>query len=150
MVFAYQSEQLPVDLRHECTHALLHAALTEVPIWLDEGLAEYFEQPTDRRAFDNPYLADVKRRASSGSAPDVADLERKTAENEMGEAEYRDAWALVHFMLHGPADARAAVRGYLSDLRTKDAASVSPLSARLKRHWPQPSTAIAEHFREWK
>ena len=39
-VLAYRSRQLDVDLRHECTHAFLHAALPMVPLWLDEGLAE--------------------------------------------------------------------------------------------------------------
>ena len=150
MVFAYQSEQLPVDLRHECTHALLHASLAEAPLWLDEGLAEYFEQPSDRRAHDNPYMARVKLWASFGSAPRVEELEKKTAIGEMGEAEYRDAWAVVHFMLHGPADARAALRSYLGELGTKDQSSILPLSVRLKQHWPEPSATIVQHFREWK
>ena len=44
-VFAYKSKALPVDVRHEGTHGLLHAALPMVPLWLDEGLAEYFEVP---------------------------------------------------------------------------------------------------------
>jgi hypothetical protein len=43
MVFAYRGEDFETDLRHECTHALLNAALPVVPLWLDEGLAEYFE-----------------------------------------------------------------------------------------------------------
>ena len=40
MVFAYRSKEFAVDVRHECTHALLHASLPMVPLWLDEGLAE--------------------------------------------------------------------------------------------------------------
>ena len=44
-VFAYKGEQFEMDLRHECTHALLHAALPQVPLWLDEGLAVYFQLP---------------------------------------------------------------------------------------------------------
>ena len=58
-VFAYRGEQFETDLRHECTHALLHAALPSVPLWLDEGLAGCFELPADQRAFDNPHLAAV-------------------------------------------------------------------------------------------
>ncbi|GIT30210.1 MAG: hypothetical protein Ct9H300mP1_22560 [Planctomycetaceae bacterium] len=33
----------PEDLRHEFTHGVLHSSLKRVPLWLDEGLAEYFE-----------------------------------------------------------------------------------------------------------
>ncbi len=63
-VFAYKSKDLPVDVRHEGTHGLLHAALPMVPLWLDEGLAEYFEVPAASRAYANPHLfwtrADVR------------------------------------------------------------------------------------------
>mgnify|MGYP001033730598 CR=1 FL=1 len=41
MVFAYEGYEFEVDLRHECTHALLNAALPVTPLWLDEGLAEF-------------------------------------------------------------------------------------------------------------
>ena len=46
-VFAFRSPQFEIDLRHECTHALLHASLKNVPLWLDEGLAGYFELPAN-------------------------------------------------------------------------------------------------------
>ena len=39
-VYAYRHLELDIDLRHECTHALLHANLPMVPLWLDDGLAE--------------------------------------------------------------------------------------------------------------
>ena len=54
-VFAYEHEDLAVDVRHESTHALLHASLPMVPLWLDEGLAEYFEVAESQRAFDHPH-----------------------------------------------------------------------------------------------
>jgi hypothetical protein len=36
-VFVYRHDDLPIDVRHEGTHALLHAALPMVPLWLDEA-----------------------------------------------------------------------------------------------------------------
>jgi hypothetical protein len=149
MVFAYQSEQLPVDLRHECTHALLHAALPHVPLWLDEGLAVYFEQPLERRAFDGPHLAGVRRRAGFGLAVDLAALEALASVSEMDKSHYRDAWAVVHFSLHGPADARQTLRGYLDDLKSQGAAA-APLSQRLHHRRVALDPAIAQHFRGWK
>ena len=77
-------------------------------------------------------------------------LERKTAENEMGETEYRDAWALVHFMLHGPADARAGLRGYLE--RSADQGCVVRHAALVASQAAtgRSRRAMAEHFREWR
>jgi len=148
MVFAYQSKRLPEDLRHECTHAMLHAVLPDVPLWLDEGLAEYFEQPIEQRAYDCPHLAAVKRRAWWAMTPDLNDLERRTSPEEMGKAQYRDAWAIVHFALHGPPEARRELRAYLSDLAS--GAPAEPLSARWQRHWPELSTALRRHFDGWQ
>ena len=42
-------DHLRTDLRHELTHALLHGVLKDVPLWLDEGLAGFFELPPDAR-----------------------------------------------------------------------------------------------------
>ena len=43
VVYTYASPRLEEDLRHEATHALLRGAYGDLPLWLDEGLAEYFE-----------------------------------------------------------------------------------------------------------
>ena len=43
VVYTYASPRLAEDLRHEATHALLRGAYGDLPLWLDEGLAEYFE-----------------------------------------------------------------------------------------------------------
>ena len=53
-----------VNIRHEMTHAYLNASLKHVPIWIDEGLAKYFETPPGERGFRNPYLKDVEAKAS--------------------------------------------------------------------------------------
>src|SRR5262249_12804078 len=42
-VYTWWGDRIQEDLRHEFTHGLLHAGLEAVPLWLDEGLAEYFE-----------------------------------------------------------------------------------------------------------
>jgi hypothetical protein len=59
-VYTFEKSDLDIDLRHECTHALLHASMTAVPLWLDEGIAKYFEVPAAQRAFDHPYFDDLK------------------------------------------------------------------------------------------
>ncbi|MHC4181101.1 MAG: DUF1570 domain-containing protein, partial [Planctomycetota bacterium] len=118
MVLAYRSRQLETDVRHECTHALLHAALPEVPLWLDEGLAEYFELPSSKQAFDNPYLANLRRSIRLGKVPRLENLEDKRSLSQMRRTQYRDAWAWVHFMLLGSREAHAELVGFLRDIRT--------------------------------
>ena len=56
----FQNErELAVDLRHETTHAVLHGLLPMVPLWLDEGLAEYFEAPEANRLQRHPHFKAV-------------------------------------------------------------------------------------------
>src|SRR5262249_39849885 len=59
-IYAFRKPDFDIDLRHECTHALLHASLPVVPLWLDEGIAKYFEEPAGQRAFEHPYFYDLK------------------------------------------------------------------------------------------
>ena len=146
-VFAYSSREFDVDLRHESTHAILHAALPLVPLWLDEGLAEYFEQPVDRRAFENPYLAQVQRTVRWQRPPSLKRLESLTSINEMGATEYRQAWAWVHFMLHGPPEARQTLVDYFQSVQKHQ--PPMQLSDSLAARIPNLENAFAEHFRRW-
>lgn len=144
MVFACQGPQLAEDVRHECTHALLHAWLPQVPLWLDEGLAEYFEVPRSQRLRGNPHHAAVLQLLAGGRPPRLEPLETLTRVEQMGREAYRDAWAWVHFLLHGPPEAQQELLRYLGDL-ARDAAP-PPLAPRLRRHWPEPERRLAEHF----
>ena len=148
MVFAYRGRDFEVDVRHECTHALLNAALPMVPLWLDEGLAEYFEVPRERRQHGNPHLGFVKWSARLGQVPDLKSLEDVSDLKQMTRSRYRQAWAWVHFMLHGPPEAREELVRYLADIR----ALVPPgrLSQRLGRRIADLNQAFADHFKRWK
>lgn len=148
MVLAYRSRQFEVDVRHECTHALLHAVLPEVPLWLDEGLAEFFELPPAKRAYDNPYLGNIRWSVRLGKVPQLENLEKKRDLSAMRRTEYRDAWAWVHFMLFGSREAHAELVAFLKDIRT----GLPPglLSGRLQQRLPQPQRHLAAHFKRWK
>jgi len=132
-------------VRHECTHALLHAWLPSVPLWLDEGLAEYFEAPREQRAAENPHHATLKNMIRGGQMPQLVELEEITELADMGRDEYRDAWAWVHFALHGPPSARAELLRYLADLEA--GGDPGRLSDRLRRKIPELDRRLAEHFR---
>ena len=147
MIFAYTSRELDVDLRHETTHALLHAALPMVPLWLDEGLAEYFEVAPADRAHRHPHLPKLKWGMVVAGVPSLERLESITKLEQMGLTEYRESWAWVHFMLHGPPAAQEELTGYLSDIQ----AHTPPgnLSQRLRRRMPDLERLFRGHFKQW-
>lgn len=147
MVFAHRNSDFEVDVRHECTHALLHATRSNVPLWLDEGLAEYFEAPPDERSFDSPHLRLVRWSTRVGRTPRIEALEGLDNVEAMGRGEYRDAWAWVHFMLHGPTAAREEMIAYLDDLAAQR--STAPLSKRLRARLPDLERQFLDHFRLW-
>ena len=148
MVFAYLNDEFANDVRHEGTHALLHASLPVVPLWLDEGLAEYFEVPAAERAFGNPHLGKTRWAARFAQVPRLEDLESIHNLNEMGAAEYRHAWAWVHFMLHGPAEAHEELVAFLEAIGSHSPPGV--LSTRLRKRMPDVNVRFVEHFRNWK
>ncbi len=148
MVFAYASGDCETDLRHEATHALLHASLPMVPLWLDEGLAEYFELEPNRRVSGNPHLVRMRRSLWSGQFSRLQKLEVIDGVDSMDVADYRRAWAWVHFMLHGPPEAREELINFL-----KDIAAHSPpgqLSERLSRRIPDLERSFVTHFSTWR
>ena len=144
MVFAWQGPDFEIDVRHESTHALLHAWLPSVPLWLDEGLAEYFEVPRSERVSENPHHAAARALVQSGQLPRLDELEALAEVDQMGREEYRDAWAWVHFLLHGPREGREELLRYLGELES--GADPGKLSDRLRRRIPDLNRCVAEHF----
>jgi hypothetical protein len=147
-VYAYRHDELAIDLRHECTHALLHASVSGLPLWLDEGLAEYFEMPEGGRAFDHPHLGTLRWNLRLGMLQTIESLEAQQELGDMGSVEYRFSWAWVHFMLHGPVAAHRALVEYLADIRRGDEAG--PLSVRLRQAMPDFEERLVRHFQHWQ
>jgi hypothetical protein len=141
LVFTFWGDHLRQDLRHELTHALLNSVLKEVPLWLDEGLAEYYELPPERNGV-NPSHVDALARGGWG--PDLAALERLEQVQQMGRPQYQEAWAWVHLMLRGSPPARQVLLAYLQQLREPTPAG--PLLPRLREVYPVPGDALARHM----
>ncbi len=144
VVYAFNNERLEEDLRHEATHALLHAAVGDLPLWLDEGLAEYLETPDTRLGFNVEHVSRLPDDLKGGWKPDLERLETLNTVREMSPRDYREAWAWVHFLLNGPPPAKAALLSYLADLRTSSKAI--PLSARLANIEREPAAKMLAHF----
>lgn len=145
MVFAYDSHEMDVDLRHETTHAMLNASLPYVPLWLDEGLAEYFEVTAGERREGSSHMKMVRLRTLLGQVPDLTTLENLSDLSAMGAGEYRDAWSWVHFLLHESEEARAVLVAFLRDLQAQS--PPGPFSRRIAAELPDYHKRYLKHFR---
>ena len=65
-VYAQWSDRVAEDLRHEVAHGYLHSAVPNLPLWLDEGLAEYFEVGRGRRGVNRSHIADLVAQQAAG------------------------------------------------------------------------------------
>jgi hypothetical protein len=140
-IYTWIGDHLTTDLRHELTHALLRSVLKDVPLWLDEGLAGYFELPSYQEGV-NPQHLDALRR--SAFRPDLARLEKFTQVAQMEKPEYREAWAWVHLMLRSGPAAKKVLHQYLQALRTDP--NPGPLLPRLREAVPEPDQALVDHL----
>lgn len=143
LVFTYRGERIREDLRHELTHALLHSVLKAVPLWLDEGLAEYFEVPPECQGVNFAHLDQIRRGEHGLFRPELSRLEQISQVHNMTPAEYREAWAWVHLMLRGRPDGKAVLVKYLQQLRNTE--NPGPLAPALAKVYPAPDEALSRH-----
>jgi hypothetical protein len=141
-VYTYWTvDRIREDLRHELTHALLHSVLKDVPLWLDEGLAEYFELPPERKGVNSVHLDQLRR---GSFQPNLSRLEGLSKVQDMTPTEYREAWAWVHLMLRDKPRAKETLLGYLQNLRWHD--NPGPLSERLAAVYSSPEDSLQTHL----
>ena len=130
-IFAPWQERIAEDLRHETTHGYLHAVLTGIPLWLDEGLAEFFEVPQPADGFHRGHTDHLAGKLLEGTwQPRIERLEALEDAAAMSQDHYAEAWCWVHWLLRTTPQRRQVIEDYLHDLR-RDPVTV-PLSARLR------------------
>lgn len=83
VVYTYLSDRLEEDLRHEATHALVRGCYGDLPLWLDEGLAEYFETRADMLDIQDEHMARLPEDLKKGWIPDLPRLESLSDIHEM-------------------------------------------------------------------
>jgi hypothetical protein len=117
VVYTYLSNRLDEDLRHEATHALVRGCYGDLPLWLDEGLAEYFETQSGANEAQHEHLARIPDDLKHGWAPDLPRLESLTDIHQMTPRDYREAWAWVHLMLSSGPPVDSLLVNYLDEGR---------------------------------
>jgi hypothetical protein len=144
MVYTFWGDRIQEDLRHELTHAELHSVCKHVPMWLDEGLAEYFEVPPSHGGMNHRHLSTLRSQPGIPWSPNLGRLERLTLVKDMNHADYREAWAWVHFMLRGNPQAKNVLLSYLQQLRSGK--EVASLEAQLAAVVADPVQALRDHI----
>lgn len=129
-VYASWTYDVGADLRHELTHGYLHSVRPTIPLWLDEGLAEYFEvaRPELGRHPDHMTMVETLRRADQTDFS-LERLEALTDPANFKQSDYALSWIWVSTLLSQP-DTAQALADYFQKLPT-DGSVLPALSASL-------------------
>jgi hypothetical protein len=142
-VYAHWGDRMAEDLRHEVAHGYLHSVVPNLPLWLDEGLAEYFEVPRGQHGVNVPHITDLATRLPGGWRPDLRRLEALGAIGDMRQVDYAESWLWVHWMMDHPQRLEL-LRTHLQRLR-RDGSS-EPLSLQLRRLMPHPEGELLQYL----
>ena len=119
-VYVVYRRDWEVDLRHELTHAHLHGSLPYLPIWLDEGLAKYFEVPGSKHGFNKTLHQNLAWRLRFRRGIRSTDLEKLNSFVEVRPEHYRDSWAWVYYCLHSTPENRKFFQKYLLEIQAEE------------------------------
>lgn len=149
-------EQVLATLFHETSHVILHQLAPETPIWLQEGLAQYFETLNleDPEARPGPLPAAAKRIrewVDDGTLITLSDYLnisearwRQMAHNQDA-VPYTLAWAIVYFLMSHPTGEQT-LRRALHDL---EKTGTRPTLDRLHRLYPGGLRNLEQRFFYW-
>lgn len=146
IVYAHWGEQVAEDLRHEVTHGYLHAVMPNIPLWLDEGLAEYFELPRDFRGYHRPHIDLLMRLYQRDQwTPDLTRLEKMQSLEDMTLLDYAESWLWLHLLLETSPERLDWLRRHVSRLRSQQ--RPEPLSKVLAKGELSPERTLIRHLK---
>jgi hypothetical protein len=148
-------------LRHEGFHQFAYAFIGHnLPLWVNEGLAEYFAEGIVVQGKIMPgivpqrRLAAVRQAIANGSAFDFPELISMTSQRwqhlmetraDHGAMLYNQSWSMVHFLIHGDNGRYTKAFGQYLSLLANDVPSAEAFkqafgdgdSAMFRRRWEQ-------------
>ena len=162
LLFPYDPSHHPGVAQHEYTHALLDAAMPEAPLWLNEGLAEYFSMFSvsgDRAQAGAAVQAHLDWLAGHDLMPlaELFAVGQGSAAYHEGDRRgtfYAQSWVLTHMILSGTDDDLGRLERVLVGTRdgerfehafTRVFGDEASLRARLHAYLDRPRLAV----REW-
>ncbi|MEO8498866.1 MAG: DUF1570 domain-containing protein, partial [Planctomycetota bacterium] len=145
-VYAQWGDRVAEDLRHEVTHGYLHSVIPNTPLWLDEGIAEYFETPRGWNGLHAAHLKLLDSQASKGDwKPDLSRLDKLVTIDQMTQREYAESWLWVHFLLQTTRERRLLLQRHLHVLHEK--AQAPPFSQAIFNAEPDAAYDVLDHLR---
>jgi len=144
-VLAYWGDRVGEDLRHEVTHGYLHSVVPNLPLWLDEGIAEYFETPRGKNGLNTPHIYHLANAFRRGDwTPNLPHLETLTDPSTMTQMDYAESWLWVHYLIESDIY-RQLLQDQLSRLRL-DAES-KPISVFVESSIENAEEKLLEHLK---
>lgn len=146
MVMAYWGEKVAEDLRHEVTHGYLHSVVPGIPLWLDEGLAEFFEVRPGENGVNAPHVRLLAEAYRAGRwTPDLMQLESLRNNADLTQLQYAEAWLWIHFLLNSDAHSNKLVCQTLKQIR--ESGSSAPLFPQVEAWMPAWNQALLQHLK---
>jgi hypothetical protein len=121
-ILAVQGETLQQDLTHEAVHSLNHLTFpnTAMPLWMDEGLAEWAEDSAEQQSrVHGKALRQLLggQRLLLPEPISLAALEKIKSTTRADAVDYAASWAWCRFLLSGKYGCRGVWNRYLQDIR---------------------------------
>ena len=117
-VYAQGGERLADDLRHEMTHAYLHARGAQRALVARRGPGQVLRASRRPAWSERQYVRQIAAAMDQGGwHPNLARLEQLPPTADMSQEDYVEAWAWVHFLLDSQPACSDLLRRYLADLR---------------------------------
>jgi len=146
VIYAQWSAHVLEDLRHEISHVYLHTMVGTTPIWLDEGLAEYFEATGGFRGRHRGHVNLLTRLYDRGDwSPDLRRLEQMQKPEEMTLLDYAESWLWIHLLMETAPDRSQWLRRYLVELQNQQ--RVRPLSKRTPKSERPLKRSLIQHLK---
>ena len=132
VVYAHWNAKVAEDLRHEVAHGYLHSSVPNVPIWLDEGIAEFFESGPNAGGRHAAHISYLTAEYTAGHwKPDLKRLETLTQPGELSQLDYAEAWLWARFLTSHSSETQKMLSDFLEACQ-HDTKEVTPLSELLK------------------
>lgn len=142
-VYAIWSDSILPDLRHELTHAYLNSSVGTLPLWLDEGLAEYYEVVGVRGRLNREHLPWLNDALSKSTwQPNLERLATISRPEQMSGTDYAESWLWIHYLMQNRRT--SIVPDYLVARRGRKIVDPIPLQIRTKI--PNAEEKLTKHL----
>jgi hypothetical protein len=156
VTFTYPDDNRTMEVaKHESTHVIAMGVLGTIPLWLNEGLAEYFSKLTVRSQITQvgvheEWLPVARATVASGYPQRFAEflkLEPEGWRSELEPNHYALAWSLVYYML-STGSGRQALATMMQQMTEQYCQPLDTAEA-LARSYPGGLNALEKELKAW-